>query len=115
MTPTERRDLAIATANRQQPAVETAEALLLLPFLQRSELPGQFSRIKTLQRHLTGHTDALRQAEHDAILGATPADFLDLAAALNQALPQGPVVVLGPQAALLSALAAEPGRFVIRA
>ena len=68
-----------------------------------------------LQRHLTGHTDDLRQAEHDAILGATPTDFLDLAAALDHAMPQGPVVVLGPEAALLSALAAEPGLFVIRA
>ena len=68
-----------------------------------------------LQRHLTGHTDDLRQAEHDAILGATPADFLNLADALDQAVPQGPVVVLGPEAALLSALTAEPGRFVMRA
>ena len=68
-----------------------------------------------LQRHLTGATDEVRQAEHDAILGATPADFLELAAALDQALPQGPVVVLGPEAALLSALVAEPGLFVIQA
>ncbi|WP_210530488.1 insulinase family protein [Rubellimicrobium arenae] len=74
-------------------------------------LPPDSQALDLLQRHLVGLTDDLRQAELEAVLSATSEDLVDLSHALDAAIPEGPVAVLGPDAALRAALYQRPGVF----
>ena len=60
-------------------------------------------------RILTGTTDDIRQKRRDEILGASRADFLALAEALEAVAEKGHVVVLGGEAAINAANEKRPG------
>jgi presequence protease len=63
----------------------------------------------SMQRYLTGESDAIRQHRRDEILGASVADFRALADALAELTTYGRVVVLGSRQAIQGANARRPG------
>jgi Zn-dependent M16 (insulinase) family peptidase len=63
----------------------------------------------SMQRHLTGETDEIRQRRRDEILGANVADFRAFADALAELTAYGQVVVLGSEQAIRAADARRPG------
>lgn len=75
--------------------------------LDRPEFPDA-KGYSAMWRLLNGTTDAVRQQRRDEILGASRADFLKLADAIDAVAEQGHVVVLGGKAAIESANAARP-------
>ena len=67
----------------------------------------------SMWRQLTGTTDAIRQQRRDEILGASDADFRQLAEAVDAVAREGHVVVLGGETAISDANAKRPGLLAV--
>jgi len=67
--------------------------------------------LAALEQHLTGSDDAIRQADLESALGTCVTDLRRFADDLFAGLQDGPLVVLGEEVALRSALAERPGLY----
>ena len=67
----------------------------------------------SLQRYLTGETDAFRQQMREEILATTPADFKAFADVLDQVKTHGRVAVLGSEAVINQVNSQNGGMFEV--
>ena len=63
----------------------------------------------SMQRHLIGDTDAMRQRMREEMLSTTAADIRNFGDAMAQVAAKGRVVVLGSEQAIEGANAERPG------
>ena len=80
--------------------------------LERPQTPDS-AMLAALGQHLAGPDDAARQTDLDSVLSMGVADLRRFSEALAAGLQDGPLVVLGGQAALAAALDARPGLYRI--